>query len=91
VLGHKANQNKILKSIIIGFGLYFATQCVTLLCIYVFGLFNPTVMNLLNTTDIVNIDVIKSVMYAGIGLYIIYLFFYYILGKVQFEKGVNVD
>jgi len=91
IIGHKSNQKKMAKSIIIGFALYMATQVVTLVLIFIFGLFNPNVMNLINTTDIINIDAIKTVMYAGIGIYIVYIIFYYILGKKQFEKGINVE
>ena len=57
----------------------------------VYGLFNPNVMNLINTTDIINVDAIKSVMYMGIGIYVAYIIFYYILGSRQLKKGVNVD
>ncbi|MGM9970202.1 MAG: hypothetical protein ACI35S_07390, partial [Anaeroplasma sp.] len=59
--------------------------------IYIFGLFNSNVMNLINTTDIINVDAIKYVMYAGIGIYLFYITFYYNLGKRQLEKGVNVE
>ena len=52
---------------------------------------NKNVMNLINTTDIVNVDAIKYVMYAGTGIYLVYIMFYYILGEKQFEKGVNVE
>jgi len=91
IVGYKSNQNKMPKTIIIGFGLYMITQVITLGAIFVFGLFNPSVMNLINTTDIINIDAIKSVMYAGIGIYMVYIIFYYFLGKKLLEKGVNVD
>lgn len=67
------------------------TQCVSLLCVYIFGLFNPEVMNLINTTDMVNVEIIKTIMYLAIALYIVYLVFYYVLGKRKFENGVNVD
>lgn len=40
---------------------------------------------------IVNVDAIKYVMYAGIGIYLVYIMFYYILGEKQFEKSVNVE
>lgn len=91
ILGHKSNQNKMVKTLIIGFALYLITQSLTLGLIYIFGLFNSNVMNLINTTEIVNVNAIKSIMYAGIGIYIVYISFYYILGKKQLEKGVNVD
>lgn len=91
ILGHKSNKNKMARAIIISFALYMLTQMITLALIYVFGLFNSNVMNLINTTDIINVDAIKFVMYAGIVIYDVYIIFYYLLGKKQLEKGVNVD
>ena len=87
ILGYKSNQKKMVKTLVIGFALYMITQIVTLGAIFVFGLFNPNVMNLINTTDIVNIDAIKSVMYMGIGVYVMYIIFYYILS--HFARFVN--
>ena len=91
ILGHKSNNKKMVKTLVIGFALYMITQVITLGAIFVFGLFNPNVMNLINTTDIINVDAIKSVMYMGIVIYVVYIIFYYILGNIQFKKGVNVD
>lgn len=56
----------MVKSIIIGFAIYMFTQAVSLVLILGFGLVNPNVMNLINTTDVINVDTIKSVMYAVI-------------------------
>ena len=91
IIGHKSNQNKMVKTLIISFTLYLLSQALTLGVICILGLLNSNVMNLINTTDIVNVDAIKYVMYAGIGIYLVYITFYYILGKKQLEKGVNVD
>ena len=91
ILGHKSNHNKMTKTLIISFALYIVTQDITLILIYILGIFNPNIMNLINTTDIINIEAIKCVMFAGIGIYVVYILFYYMLGKVQLEKGVNVD
>jgi hypothetical protein len=91
ILGYKSNQNKMVKTLVIGFSFYMITQIMTLAVIFVFGLFNPNVMNLINTTDIINIDAIKSVMYMGIGVYVAYIIFYYVLGNIILKKGVNVD
>ena len=91
ILGHKSNQKKMVKTLLIGFAFYMITQVLTLGVIFVIGLFNPNVMNLINTSDIVNIDAIKSVMYMGVGIYVAYIVFYYILGHLQLKKGVNVD
>ena len=91
ILGHKSNTNKMVKSIVIGFVLYLVFQTLTLGLIGVFGLFNPDIMNLINTTDIINIEAIKSVMYVGIGIYVIYSIILYYLGLKEFNKGVNVE
>lgn len=91
ILGHKSNKNKMVKTILIGIGLYMLTQVITLVIVFIFGLFNQSVMNLVNTTDIVNMEAIKLVMTGGIGIYVIYIAFYYWLGKKAFQKGVNVE
>jgi len=91
ILGHKSNKNKMAKSIVIGFVLYIIFQVITLGLIGLYGLFNPNVMNLINTTDIIDVGAIKSVMYAGIGIYVIYIICLYYLGQKHLNKGVNVE
>lgn len=91
IIGHKSNKNKMIKTIIIGIGLYLITSTITLLIIYIIGLFSESVMNIINTKNIVNVDAIKYVMVAGIAIYIVYNIIYYLIGKKQLEKGVNVD
>jgi len=91
ILGHKSNKNKMVTSIVITFVLYFICQGITLGVIAIYGLFNPEVMNLINTTDIINIEAIKSVMYAGIGIYVVYSIALYCLGQRELKKGVNVE
>lgn len=91
ILGHKSNKNKMTRTIVIGFGLYLITQVITLFLIYILGLFNSSIMNLINTSDIINVEAIKGVMICGVGIYVIYIIFYYVLGKKVFEKGVNVE
>lgn len=91
IIGHKSNQNKMAKSVVIGFILYMVTQMVTLLLVFIFGLFNDSVMNIINTRDIINIDAIKLVLFLGIFIYVLYIAIYYMTGKKLLEKGVNVD
>lgn len=91
ILGHKSNKNKMIKTILIGLGLYMLTQVITLAIVFICGLFNQNVMNLINTTDIINMEAIKLVMKCGIGIYVVYIAFYYWLGKKAFQKGVNVE
>ena len=61
-------------------------QAITLCLIAVYGIFNESVMNLINTTDIINVDAIKTVMYVGIGIYVLYILLLYVVGKRQLEK-----
>lgn len=91
IIGHKSNKNKMLKSIITGFILYMFTSAFTILIIYFVGLLNTNVMNIINTTDIANIEAIKYVMIAGTVIYLVYNIAYYFIGKKQLEKGINVD
>lgn len=91
IIGHKSNKNKMVKSIITGLVLYMFTSGFTLAIIYFIGLFNTGVMNIINTTDIANVKAIKYVMIAGIIIYSIYNVIYYLVGKKQLERGVNID
>lgn len=91
ILGYKANQNKMLKTLVISFGLYLALQAFTLVMMYIVGVFNPEVMNLINTTEAIDIETIKAIMYAAIGVYGAYAVLLYVVGQKQLQKGVNVE
>ena len=91
IIGHKFSGNKNLLSVCISIGLYILTSALTLVISYVVGLFDSGVMNIINTTDIVNMSAIKTVMYAGIGIYLLYNIVYYIVGSKLLNKGVNVE
>ena len=91
ILGYKSNKNKMARSIVTGFVLYFIFQAITLGLIVVYGLFNPEVMNLINTTEMIDINAIKSIMYAACGIYAVYIIFLYFFGKKELNKGVNVE
>ena len=91
IMGHRASQGKMAKSAVLGIVLYMATSSFTLLIMYIIGLFNKGIMNIIDTTEIVNVSAIKSVMYIGMIIYLAYNILYFILGKIMFEKGVNVE
>ena len=90
IIGHSSNNNKIVKSIIWAFGMYIFTQLITIGLIYIIGLFNKDIMNII-TTNIVSIKGIKNILVGGIVMYIIYNIIYYFIGKCQLEKGINID
>ena len=91
IIGHKSSNNKIAKSIIYAFAMYMITQVISLVVVFLFGTFNPDIMNLINTIDTINVDILKLIAYSANALYLIYIIIYYIIGKKQFEKGVNVE
>ena len=91
IFGHKSNNFKAGKSVLYGFIAYMIPQIITIGIIFILGLFNKDIMNLLNTTTMINVEAIKSIMYVGIIIYLCYIAIYYLIGKRQFEKGVNVD
>ena len=91
ILGHRTNKNKMARSIVIGFVLYFVLQSLTLGLMAIYGLFNPEIMNLINTKDIIDIEAIKLTMYAGIGIYVVYAIILYFVGKKYLNKGVNIE
>ena len=91
IFGHKSSNRRIEKSFIYGIIVYTIPQIMMIAIIFILGLFNQNIMNLFNTTEIVNIETIKSVLHAGMGIYLFYIIIYYFIGKRQFEKGVNVD
>ena len=91
LLGHRSNNKRMVKSVIYGFITYMLTQTLTLVIMFICGLFNKDIMNLFTTTNIVNIDILKYIMYGAIIIYIFYILIYYLLGLKIFKKGIDVD
>lgn len=91
ILGHKSNNNKIIKSIIFGF-LFFMILSETLLAIIcIIGLFSPEVMQLFKSSALPSPEILKGLLLGGIIAYTAYNIGYYLLGKTLLKKGVDVD
>ena len=56
ILGYKMNNGKVGYSVLFGFITYLIAQSLILLLVFIYGLFDPTVMELFKTATI-NIDV----------------------------------
>lgn len=91
ILGHKMNGTKTGLSVLFGFISYMITQVFALLLIFIVALFNSDLMNLFFTNEIVNIDMIKFIIYLAIIIYTITLFIGYFFNLKLFKKGFNVD
>ena len=48
-------------------------------------------MNLFYTTDIINVDMLKVIVYLAVAIYILTLIIGYFINLKLFKKGVNVD
>ena len=91
ILGHKMNSAKAGYSILFGIISYIVTQLFVLLILFIIALFNKDIMNLFYTTEIINIDTLKLMIYLSGAIYFITLCIGYIVNLKLFKKGVNVD
>lgn len=90
VIGHKSNNLKIVKSILIGFGIYMALSSLSVGAIFVIGLLNPDLMTLFKEIT-VSSNTLKWLMLVGISVYAIYNIGIYVVGNKLLNDGVNVD
>ena len=91
ILGHKMNNARTGYSILFGFCAYMAIQTFGILLIFIISLFNKDLMNLFITNEIVNIDMLKIVIYLAIIIYTITFIINYLVNLRLFKKGVNID
>ena len=90
VIGHRSNNMKIVKSILIGMGIYTGLSLFSLAIIYMAGILSPDIMSVFNNIK-VSSNAIKSIMIIGIFVYAIYNLMIYFVGNALLNKGVNVD
>lgn len=90
IIGHRSNNLKILKAIVIGFVIYIILSSISLGALYVAGLLNSEIMSLFNNIE-VSSNALKSMMLVGILVYAIYNLGIYYIGNKLLNKGVNVD
>ena len=91
ILGHKMNNAKTGFSILYGFISYMIIQTFCLLVIFIVGIFNKDIMNLFITNEIVNVDMIKTIIYMALFTYTVVAIINYIINLKIFKKGVNID
>ena len=92
ILGHKLNNNKIAFSIIFGFVAYLLSQSLVLALVFVYGLFDPTVMELFKTATVsIDVDAFKLLAIISSVLYIIIITVMSIICKIELKKGVNIE
>ena len=92
ILGNKMNNGKIGYSVLFGFITYLVAQSLILGLVFVYGLFDSSIMELFKTATI-NIDVkaFKVLAIVSSLLYIVIIFIMSLLCKKELNKGVNVE
>ena len=92
ILGHRRNNSKVGFSVLFGFIFYLIAQALVLGLVFIYGIFNPSVMELFKTATI-NIDVgaFKSLAIVSSVLYIVIIFTMSIICKKLLNKGVNIE
>lgn len=90
IIGHKSNNLKTVKSILIGFVIYMILSSMSLGALFVAGLLNSDIMSLFNNIE-VSSNALKSMMLVGILVYALYNLEIYFIGNKLLDKGVNVD
>ena len=92
ILGYKQNNGKLGFSVLFGFIAYLLAQSLVLALVFIYGLFDNTVMELFKTATI-NIDVsaFKSLAIVSATLYLLIIFGMSIICKKLLNKGVNIE
>ena len=91
ILGHKMNNTKTGFSVLYGFMSYMAIQVFCILVIFIVGIFSKDIMSLFITNEIINVDMVKTIIYMSLSTYSVTAIINYLINLTIFKKGVNVD
>lgn len=92
ILGHKKNNEKLGYSVLFGFIIYLLAQTLVLALIFVYGLFDFSIMELFKTTTIsIDVNAFKILAIVASLLYLVIIFSMSILCKKELNKGVNIE
>ena len=92
ILGHKRNNGKIGFSVLFGFIIYLVAQTLVLGLVFVYGLFDESVMELFKSATIsIDVDAFKILAIVASILYVVIIFSMSIIGKKLLNKGVNIE
>ena len=92
ILGHKRNNGKLGFSVFFGFITYIVVQSLVLGLVFIYALFDPTLMELFKSGTI-NIDVnaFKILAIVSSILYLVIIFIMSIICKKLLNKGVDIE
>ena len=93
VVGHRANNSRVLISIILGFALYYGLQCILLAGIAIAGIFDDSIQAMFGdaSNTSIGLSTYRTLMLITNLLYLTLCTGLYFGGKKLFAKGVNVE
>ena len=92
ILGHKKNNGKLGYSVLFGFIIYLLAQTLVLALVFVYGLFDSSVMELFKTATVsIDVQAFKVLAIVASLLYLVIIFIMSILCKKELNKGVNIE
>ncbi len=92
ILGHKKNNGRAAFSVLFGFIFYILSQALVLLLMFIYGLFDSSIMELFKSATVsVDANAFKLLLVISSLLYIAIIFIMSILCKKSLKKGVNVE
>ena len=92
-VGHRANNGRMVRSVVLGIVLYFTLQSLLLGIIYGIGIFDDSVKAMFgDATDVViSFSTYRTLIAVTDALYLALIIGLYFGGKKLFSKGVNVE
>ena len=91
ILGHKNNNGKTGLSVLFGFVSYIVSQSIVLMLLFIFGLFDSSIMNLFTNNVLIDTSSMKLLIVLSILIYILIIGLMSILCKKELNKGVNIE
>lgn len=92
ILGHKRNNGKLGYSVLFGFIIYLIAQTLVLGLVFVYGLFDSSVMELFKTASVsINVDAFKVLAIVSSLFYIVIIFSMSMICKKMLNQGVNIE
>ena len=88
IVGHRFNNHKIIKSIIVGIVSYGVLSVVSLI---ILGILSQTANFEIVASGFPDIKTIKTMGITSISIYLVYDLLYYFAAKALLNKGVNVE
>lgn len=91
-IGYRSNHNKLFKSFVSGFVGYTISSFISLIVLFITGLFNKNILDLFtNINATPSMDILKYLLVIAAIIYLVYIVVCNVISNKLLQKGVNVD